>query len=382
MMRSLREALRSPVHLRIRRITRSITEEKKRREFFLAAHALIGIGLILVMSVLLNSSAKSRSPELLEAAGNMEQSINIIKGYCIQHLINTDNPEDPLHTGLIGPEWSEITTTIGDPEAKRTTINPNFAALIAHFLQDTGVKKGDTIAIGSSASFPALLIASLSAAKALELHPIVIISLGSSSFGSSNPEFNLWDMYSLLLEHQIFETRPAAASFGGEDDSGSEFDPAMTDRIKLSLLEAGIPLISETDLPKNRALRESFYFAGNPGRIRAFINSGGGYANLGSSSSVLNIRPGLVKKAPMPEPAKQGLIHSMLRKEIPVIHLLYIKGLAQQYNLPWDPVSQPPVQPWFRFEHRHNPVSLVISIIGLLWFILMMIRYRMLYNIR
>ena len=94
----------------------------------------------------------------------MEKSLRIINDYCIQNQINTDNPEDTGHTGLIGPEWSDLTTTLGDPEAKRTTINPNFAGLIAELLIQAGVKQGDTIAIGSSASFPALLIASLSAA--------------------------------------------------------------------------------------------------------------------------------------------------------------------------------------------------------------------------
>ena len=122
---------------------------------FLLINGIIGIIFIMSIFLLFKSPNLSESPEPRLAAEYMEQSLKTIQDYCIQHQINTDNPEDSRHTGLIGPEWSEITTTLGDPEAKRTTINPNFAALIAHLLQEAGVKKGDTIAIGSSASFPA-----------------------------------------------------------------------------------------------------------------------------------------------------------------------------------------------------------------------------------
>ncbi len=352
-----------------------------KKTIFLLINGLIGIGLMVAISLQLNSRGNSGSPVLIAAAENMKISLDAISAYTASNSINTDNPEDPGHSGLIGPEWSELTTTIGDPAAKRTTLNPNFAALIAHLLLEAGVHKGDTIAIGSSASFPALLVASLAASKALELHPIVIFSFGSSSFGASNPDFNLWDIYRLLLDQHIVEFKPAAASIGGEDDTGPEFERGISDRIRTSLSDANIPLISEKDLQKNRLEREKIYFNGNPGRIKAFINSGGGYANLGSSQTVLSIKPGLIKKATIPETSRQGMIHAMLLKNIPVIHLLFIKGLAQKYHLPWDPASTPAVtKDPVRFDGHRDPVALIISLVGLLWFILVVIRYRMLYN--
>jgi poly-gamma-glutamate system protein len=332
---------------------------------FLLINGLMGIGLMLLVALLAQTSQYKGSEQRVLAAAIMEKSLDAIR----------------IHGALIGPEWSELTTTLGDPEAKRTTINPNFAALVVHLLQEAGVQRGDTIAIGSSASFPALLIASLSAAKAMELNPMVIFSYGSSSFGASNPAFNIWDIYRLLLDNQIVDFMPVAASFGGEDDTGSEFDTTLTHEIKLSLMEAGIPLISEKDLQKNRLEREKYYFNGNPDRIKAFINSGGGFANLGSSPSVLKIRPGLVKRAILPEPEKRGMIHAMLEKNIPVIHLLYIKGLARKYDLQWDSPSQPVVTPQsVEFDGGRNTASLIASILGVLWFILVLVRYRVLYN--
>lgn len=352
-----------------------------KKDIYLLLNGLIGIAFLVAVSLLQGASTSIESATLMKAAENMAQSLNVISNYCSDHHINTDNPEDPGHTGLIGPEWSEITTTIGEPAAKRTTVNPNFAALIASLLMEAGVEPGDTIAIGSSASFPALLIASLSAAKALELHPLVIFSFGSSSYGASNPDFTVWDQYRLLLNNGIFDFKPVAASIGGEDDTGSEFEQNLSDRIRQSMATAGIPLISETDLQKNLAVREKFYFDDNPGRIKAFINSGGGYANIGSSQSVLKIKPGLIKKAALPEPERQGMIHAMLQKNIPVIHLLFIKGLAMKYNLSWDPSEVPAItRQSVRFDGRHNTATLILSLAGLLWFILMVVGYRMLYN--
>jgi len=365
------------------RESRWSSENKKSKQNFLLINGLIATGFMVALSLLLKVTDHSGSPVLRSAAENMEQSLKIISNYSSQHNLTRDNPEDFRQTGMIGPEYSDLVTTIGDPEAKRTTINPNFAALIAHLLLEAGVKKGDTIAIGSSASFPALLIASLSASKALELTPIVIFSFGSSSFGASDPDFTLWDMYRLLLENQMIDFKPVAASFGGEDDTGNELDTALLNRIRISLKQEGIPLISESGLEKTCSVREQYYFNDHPHRIKAFINSGGGFANIGSSATVLNIKPGLVRKARIPGPEKQGMIHSMLKNKIPVIHLLFIKGLTQKYNLPWDPVSQPQITDQsVRFNGRHHPGAFIISLIGLLWFSLVLIRFRMLYNSR
>jgi poly-gamma-glutamate system protein len=146
---------------------------------------------------------------------------------------------------------------------------------------------------------------------------------------------------------------------------------------------AGIPMISEQNLEKNIELRIDYYFNAHNRRIKAFINSGGAYANIGSSPDVLNIKPGLVKSAGIPAPENQGIIHAMLLKKIPVIHLLYIKGLAQKYNLPWDPARQPEITSQsVRFNANHHYGVLIISLLGIFWFAWLMIRYRKLFNSR
>jgi hypothetical protein len=75
------------------------------------------------------------------------------------------------------------------------------------------------------------------------------------------------------------------------------------------------------------------------------------------------------------------MIHAMLQKEIPVIHLLYIKGLAQRYGIPWDPASLPVSGGSDgAFPGRAGAGHVVLIIIGLAWFSAFLVRFRMLYN--
>jgi poly-gamma-glutamate system protein len=237
---------------------------------------------------------------------------------------------------LIGPEISDITTTLGDRAAKRTSLHPAMAPLLVRLLRSAGVRSGDTVALGCSGSFPGLLIASLSAVQAMGVEPIIILSFGSSSFGASDPEFTILDLHLLLFDKGFTSHLPEAVSPGGDKDVGTEFDQELKKRLLEKAEARGISLIYEEDLAANRAIRDSIYFKGNSKRIKAFINSGGGYANMGTSSLSLLLKPGVVRRAKMPPYGSRGVIHDMIEKDIPVIHLLHIKGIASRNRIPWD----------------------------------------------
>jgi poly-gamma-glutamate system protein len=237
---------------------------------------------------------------------------------------------------LIGPEISDITTTLGDRAAKRTSLHPAMAPLLVRLLRNAGVKSGDTVALGCSGSFPGLLIASLSAVQAMDVEPVIILSLGSSSFGASDPEFTILDLNLLLYDKGFTSHLPEAVSLGGDKDVGTEYDQYLKNWLTEKVASREISLIYEDNLAVNRSIRDSIYFRGNSKSIKAFINSGGGYANMGTSSLSLLLKPGVVRRAKMPQPDSRGVIHDMIEKEIPVIHLLHIKGLASRNRIPWD----------------------------------------------
>ncbi|RIK78490.1 poly-gamma-glutamate system protein [candidate division KSB1 bacterium] len=280
--------------------------------------------------------------EMINAARLMEKAIHIVGSEYEKSGLDIDETIDPNHTGLVGPENSELTTTLGHLEAKRTTTNPNMAGLIVHLLHQAGVTAGDTIAVGCSASFPALMIATLAAAQAMAVHPVVILSLGASSFGGTNVDFNLLSIYQLLLREGVFTIQLAAISLGGEKDIGQDFKPEIKERLLKQIQASGIPCIYEPDLPKNVAARMKIYQGNSSkGRIAAFVNVGGNYADLGTSALVLEVKPGLNRTVTLPTKSERGVLFEMAAQEVPCIHLLFIKGLAMEYGLPWDPMPLP-----------------------------------------
>ncbi len=276
------------------------------------------------------------SDEMRQAALRMERAMAAVARHGEGAGIHIDESLDPNRTGLIGPELTPLFTTLGQLEAKRTTTNPDLAGLLVYLLRRTGVSAGDTIAVGCSASFPALMIAAQTAAEVMGVHPVTILSLGASAYGATRPEFNLLDISQLLIREGIVSVPPAAVSLGGGDDVGAEFDPALRERLLRQIRLSGVDVVEEADLRRNVARRMAIY-----GRAAAFVNIGGADANLGSSPLVLKVNPGLSPRVPLPPPDERGVLFEMAAAGVPVIHLLYIRGLALRYGLPWDPVPLP-----------------------------------------
>ena len=85
-------------------------------------------------------------PEMITAAQKMQRLQQAVRHEMLSKGIEIDTAVDRLDSGLIGLEWSGITTTLGNVESKRTTVNPDFAALLVKLFQEAGEPKGDTVA--------------------------------------------------------------------------------------------------------------------------------------------------------------------------------------------------------------------------------------------
>jgi len=280
--------------------------------------------------------------EMLKAAEIMQEALKAINICREKKGIVLDKRNDINQTGLIGVEFSSITTSLGSLEAKRTTTNPNFAALIIFLLKQAGIERGDTIAVGASSSFPALIVAALSASKAMGLKPLMICSLGASNWGANLPDFHWLDMQNCLQKCGIFNTPLIAVSLGGEKDTGMDMTPEGRSFLLKEVEKSGIFFLHEPDLMDNVQERIHIYEKeGGKKKIKAFINIGGSWSNMGTSPEILKLKPGLNIIRSVPPSEKRGVIHEMTLREIPVIHLLYINGLVRHYQLPWDPASLP-----------------------------------------
>jgi poly-gamma-glutamate system protein len=302
----------------------------------------IGLAAFALLKLLPNDAPPDGSGAMRRASEIMAGAEARICECRARRGIPPDPANDINRTGLIGVESSPITTTLGDLEAKRTVTNPNFAGLAARLLAEAGVKRGDTIALGASGSFPGLILAVLSAAGALDIDVVGICSLGASQWGANDPRFDWLDISACAAGEGVREARWAALTMGGEGDIGSELPSEgrryLVERIRLS----GLPTFQEPDLARNVGLRLRLYEEKAGGkRIRAFVNVGGSWANMGTDSAILRVGPGLSRVGEIPPKERRGVLQEMAARGIPVIHLLNVKGLAMKYGLPLDPGPLP-----------------------------------------
>jgi poly-gamma-glutamate system protein len=280
--------------------------------------------------------------EMAEASRLMAAAGAAIKDCRESRGAKVDRETDPNGTGFIGLEASAITTSAGRLEAKRTTTNPNFAGLVVSLLHEAGARRGDAVAVGASSSFPALIVASLSAAKVMGLEPLVISSLGASEWGANIPEFHWADMEDCLRAAGVLDVRPVARAIGGDEDVGRDMSPEGRALLESRGRAGGVPFLEESGLERNVASRMKIYDEAAGARpIKAFVNIGGSWANLGTNAEVLKLRPGLADAVVIPPHGERGVIQAMAAEKVPVIHLLNIKGLCERYGLPWDPRPLP-----------------------------------------
>ncbi len=283
----------------------------------------------------------------VEAAELMLKCYDVIKENKLALGLEIDPTIDLNDTGILGLMFSEITTTKGLLEAKRTSASPAFAALMVKYFTQLGLKEGDVVAIGASGSFPALVLASLCACQVMNLDPITIYSIGSSMYGSNVPEYTFADMLNALNDAGLVKYTFDAILMGGVDDLAMGI---VSDEGRELILEAiersGVEnFIQAENLEASIKERIKTYVKVANGRpIKCFVNVGGAPANYGNTTYSLNFPNGLVTNLQSyPIDPERGLIFDFAAMGIPVIHLLDIRGLALKSNIVIDPVPFPEI---------------------------------------
>lgn len=308
----------------------------------------------------------------VNAVNLMKEALEKIKTRRLEKGIPLNENLDPNLTGIIGKEITITTTTNGHLAAKRTATNPEFAALMIRYFNKIGLERGDTIAIGASGSFPSLIVATLSAAKVMELKPLLIYSLGASMYGANIPEFTFLEMLDSI--QKIISYQPIAISLGGENDRADYmiFEDSKPTLMKIAK-ESKLPFIYEDTLAASIKKRMEIYNkkAGNQ-EIKAFVNVGGASANFGSiTNASLSFPNGLVLNPPkmIPNQANRGLIYEYAVRGIPIIHLLNIRDLALKNGITIDPKPLPETgkgEIYNRINYNKFYISLLIALILIL----------------
>lgn len=273
--------------------------------------------------------------------------MDVIKSALQERNDEIDAENDPTQSGLIGELITPVTSDPGLLAAKQTTINPNFAAVVVEMLKQAGAKKGDTIAVGVSGSFPALNICAYAAAQVLELKPIIIASAAASQWGANRPDFLWIDMERVLYDEKQLGFRSVAASLGGIEDRAVGIPDEGRDLLAEAIKRNGLEFIKPKNVKESIDRRMALYREKSGGApIRAYINVGGGTVSVGSQLGKKSFTPGLNK---VPPPGIAAIDSVMKRfildkdNRVPVIHLSDVQKIAKDHGLPMQPKTMPPI---------------------------------------
>ncbi|UCG29707.1 MAG: poly-gamma-glutamate system protein [candidate division WOR-3 bacterium] len=326
---------------------------------------------VVLMVVELNSKTKVEAKyhnEKMRAAETAARAFGVIKDTVMQIGIPIDRINDPNETGMIGLQYSPITTERGDLDSKLSSTNPNFAALVVQLIKNAGIGENDTVAISLSGSLPALNINVISAIEVLNIKPIIITSVSASMWGANYPQLTYLDMENVIADRGIVKEKTVTASLGGEDDVGRGLSPAGREIIEQAADRNSVPILDARNLDDmiERKMEKFLSF----GTVRLFINVGERTTALAGATTDI----GLIK--PHAVPTGQGLIARFSQNGIPVINLTDVNTLAREYELGVAPIPLPkPGEGRLYYEYKYSVTIAIIAALVLVIILFVVLRY-------
>ena len=327
---------------------------------------------VLLMIFEIRSKHKVRTEfyeEKIAAAQLTQQCFDEVKNAIDSLNIPIDRINDPNETGLIGTQYSPITTERGDLNAKLTSTNPNLAALVIKLIKRTSVKKGDAVAVSLTGSFPALNIAVLSALEVLDIEPVIITAAGSSMWGANYPQFTYLDMEYLLFNQGLLRYRTTSASLGGEDDMGRGLSPEGREYLETSIRRNKITLILNENL--DDAIEKRMALFQTSRNIKLFINVGE------HTTSWMSIDPGYGFIPGGQVKQGKGIIAQFSRAGVPIINLDNISQLAARYGLPDTPIPLPNIgEGRLYYTYKYSVTLAIVSLMILVIVLIIVLRFN------
>ena len=270
---------------------------------------------------------------------------------------------DPWACGLIGLEWSEITTTLGRLESKHTACNPAWAVQFLRWYREAGLEAGDRVAIYSSASFPGLLLSAWLAAEEAGLEPLVVVSLGASTWGANHPDAPWPVIEAALQQNGFLQGRADFYTLGGGGEAGGGLSAEAIARLRTAARARGVPLLEAGSLEDMVKAKTELLSADD---TRLLVTIGGPHSSLGDDPDALHFAPGLSLPGEV-RYAGNGVVAAALEAGVPVLHLLNLEVLARRVGIPFD------AAPRVGSRHRVHPAW---SLAGLALFLGVLLTHR------
>ena len=314
----------------------------------------------------------------LAAVHIMERAERALVAAKTERGIAVDPRNDPYKYGVIGPQFSLITTDRGSQRAKMVAAHPNFAAAVTQMILEAGVREGDLVAVGVTGSLPGLNLAVYASCRAIGAEPIIITSVGASMFGANDPDLTWLDMEDVLAQRSILPFRSIAASLGGGGDVGRGLSPSGRQLIMNAIERNHVSLLDATSLLTAVKARVALYDSVAAARgksIKLYVNVGGGLASLGGAQNGRLIPAGLTHRLAARNFPNRGVINVMAERRIPIIHLLQVNKLARDFDIGDGTTAPGPVGKGLLFiRYRYNLWIVAIAAVLVLAFNLFVLR--------
>lgn len=325
--------------------------------------ALLAVGAVATVEYFKKDIRQQYYEEKLAAAQLAAEGMAVLK----QHRLNTlgpiDTTLDPAETGILGLPHTPVTTNAGGYFTKRTSLNPNFAAVVVAMLKEAGVKPGDSLAVGVSGSYPAVNLAVYAACTTMKLNPVIIASASSSEWGANNPDLLWLDMEKVLAERTRIKFRAAAASLGGIEDVAKGLPDSSHELLRAGIERNDVPkFLSPANYADSVRQRLEIYREKAAGPIVAYINVGGGTSSAGKTIAKDTFRQGLNMDVPRGADTNTSVMAAFSDQGLPVIHLLHLMEIADEYGLPRYPsiTPQPGEGGVFHRMTYNRPLTIVL----------------------
>lgn len=332
---------------------------------------MIAVGGLLAVETYTVREKQPYYAEKIRASQLAMQAMDVIKQERIKAGIHIDPESDPAATGMIGELLTPVTTNPGHLPAKQAAANPNFAALIVHFLKRAGVEPGDTVAIGFSGSFPTLNIATLAAIKTLNLNPIIISSAGASQWGANIPGLMWTDMERILETRRVFSYRSAALSRGGIDDRALGLPRESRIMLDEAIERSGVPNLRPKNYDDSVEKRMALYrMRAGDGEIKAYVNVGGGTTSVGTTVGKKLFQPGLNRSVPRSDELVDSVMLRFAEEGVPVIHMVNANELAGRHGFPQYFTEIPPIGDGKIFYKEERSSQLAAVVLAIIFFCL------------
>jgi poly-gamma-glutamate system protein len=164
----------------------------------------------------------------------------------------------------------------------------------------------------------------------LNITPVIVSSLGASTYGANEPGMSWADIELLLSTHRILSHRSLFVTPGADADTGGGLPEGGMDTIKWIAARTESPLCIPASFAGAVMIRESIMTAN---AIAMLINIGGNHAVLGNCTHASSIPNGFHDRLASCRDEERGLLMRLSEKGIPIVHFLNIRDMAQRYEI-------------------------------------------------